>query len=376
MKIALIRGDFANPWELQNFSSIGQDQKMTLFTGRLPISKELPSELETKSLYSPMDLNFGSISRMKMAFLNRVFSNPHMLFGLEKELKGFDIAHSAETYFYFTKQSIAAKNEGSVKFVVSTVWENIPFNNESLLGFKKTKEFCRKNIDLFLPVTIGAKKALIEEGVKEEKINVLMPGININKFIPIQKYKNEKKSKKNKSILFVGRLEEDKGAYDMVSILGPKIFNTNINLVIIGKGSLEQKIVNYVKKTRNKNIQLIREVKYEDMPAMYNKADLMIHPAFGSKTWQEQYGMVLIEAMACGTPIIAANSGAIPEILGNAGMVKDKKSIFFEALNMINNKSLLINMSLLSRKRAKAEFDKESFSKNLAGYYNNLMRRV
>ena len=44
-------------------------------------------------------------------------------------------------------------------------------------------------------------------------------------------------------------------------------------------------------------------------------------PSHTTATWQEQFGHVLIEAMACGVPVIGANSGAIPDVIGDAGII-------------------------------------------------------
>jgi glycosyltransferase involved in cell wall biosynthesis len=59
----------------------------------------------------------------------------------------------------------------------------------------------------------------------------------------------------------------------------------------------------------------------DDLPAIYNLADCMVYPSL-----YEAFGLVQLEAMACGCPVVAANTGAIPEISGGAALLFDPLS--------------------------------------------------
>lgn len=58
-----------------------------------------------------------------------------------------------------------------------------------------------------------------------------------------------------------------------------------------------------------------------DMPAFYNGLDVLVLPSRTLPTWKEQFGRVLIEAMACAVPVVGSDSGEIPNVIGDAGLV-------------------------------------------------------
>jgi len=147
-KIALVRGKFLNAYEMQIFEPLAKKYEIIAFGSSNPYQENFA--FPVVKLPSPMDLpEFPE----KMPILNRVFTDAHYLFGLESKLKGFDLVHSAETYFNYTQQALRAKERGYIKKVVATVLENIPFNNEGIRGRKEFKENARKNLDHLVALT-------------------------------------------------------------------------------------------------------------------------------------------------------------------------------------------------------------------------------
>jgi glycosyltransferase involved in cell wall biosynthesis len=60
------------------------------------------------------------------------------------------------------------------------------------------------------------------------------------------------------------------------------------------------------------------------MPGHYRTLDALALPSRARRNWKEQFGRALIEGMACGVPVIGARSGAIPEVIGEAGLLFDE----------------------------------------------------
>jgi hypothetical protein len=195
-KVGLIRGKFLTKYDMEPFELLSKKYNFTAYGSNYPMASNFVFPVE--KLWSPVDLPEVPY---KMQILNRIFVDAHYLLGLEEKLKGTDIAHTAETYFNYTRQALNAKRKGYVKRVIVSVLENIPFNNEGILGRKQFKQRAIKEADHFIALSTGAKRALIKEGAPPYKISKIGFGINTEKFYPA------KNNNRNLNILFAGRIE-------------------------------------------------------------------------------------------------------------------------------------------------------------------------
>jgi len=383
MKIAIVRGKYLNKYEMQYYEPLVRKYKLVGFGSLSPIHDKFA--FPVVKLPSPMDLpNFP----YKMPILNRLFVDAQYLLGLEGKLQGFDIAHSAETYMHFTQQCLNAKKRGYVKKVVATVSENIPFANEGIWGRKKFKKRALEEVDYFVAISQRAKEALILEGCPEEKITVIGHHIDTKKF-KIQNPKSKipacplgRQNSKLINILFVGRMEWSKGVYEVIFsakklLTDPELKNYSLNFTLVGEGGEEKRIFDLEKKLGIEKWLVHKVVSYEKMPEEYQKADIFLAPSLLTRHWQEQFGMVLIEAMACALPIVTTLSGAIEEVVGEAA-VKVQPGDFFSLTraikNFILNPKARREYGKKARERAVKYFDIEIGAKKLEEVYKKVLR--
>ena len=359
MKISVVRGAFLNPFELQNIYPLKDRHDIVTYSSLKPINSNINLPLVKLPSLTDMPLPF-----YKYPLLNRVFADAHYLLGLEKKIAGSDIVHVAETYYHYTHQALVAKRKGLVKKVVSTVWETIPNNNESLKGRRTFKQEARQQIDHFLAVTEKAKKALIVEGVGEEKITVVPLGVDLKKFNPIKKQRKGKVK-----ILFVGRLVEEKGVGDLVAaFLKLREKKLSVELILLGDGPLKKDLVGI------RGVKL-KKSSYQSISRFYSQADIFCLPSQSTKTWEEQYGMVLLEAMASGLPIVTTRTGAIQEVCGDVALYSHQKSSDNLAKNLeklLVDHKLRKKLSSLSLKRAKKKYDHYQAADRIETVYKNL----
>ena len=374
MRIAIVRGKHLNKYEMQFYEPLVGKYELVGFGSLKPFHDKFA--FPVVKLPSPMDLpDFP----FKMPILNRIFVDAQYLFGLEGKLKGFDIAHAAETYMHFTQQCLNAKKKGDVKKVVATVFENIPFANEGIWGRKKFKQRAIRELDHIIAISQRAKEALILEGAKPEKITVIGQHVDTKKFFP--SFRFQVSGFKSINILFVGRLELYKGVYEVIFaakklLSDPQLAGYDLNFTLIGEGSEKKRLLEQEKRMGIANRVFHKTVPYDKMPEEYQKADIFVAPSRATRHWQEQFSTVLLEAQASGLPIVTTLSGAIEENVGEAA-IKVQPADFYSLAaaikKLILNQKLRAELGRRARARAVKYFDIKIGAKKLDEVYERLL---
>ena len=130
-------------------------------------------------------------------------------------------------------------------------------------------------------------------------------------------------------LLFLGRLSPDKGAHRAIAVA----METGLPLKIAGKKQ-DPKEVRYFKELVEPHlldgIEYLGEVSHGEKVELLQNARATLFPI----EWEEPFGLVMIESMACGTPVIATRWGAVPEVIehGRSGIIVDDYRIFPAAL--------------------------------------------
>jgi len=374
MRIAIVRGKHLNKYEMQFYEPLVGKYELVGFGSLKPFHDKFA--FPVVKLPSPMDLpDFP----FKMPILNRIFVDAQYLFGLEGKLKGFDIAHAAETYMHFTQQCLNAKKKGDVKKVVATVFENIPFANEGIWGRKKFKQGAIRELDHIIAISQRAKEALILEGAKAEKITVIGQHVDTKKFFP--SFRFQVSGFRSINILFVGRLELYKGVYEVIFaakklLSDPQLAGYDLNFTLIGEGSEKKRLLEQEKRMGIANRVFHKTVPYDKMPEEYQKADIFVAPSRATRHWQEQFSTVLLEAQASGLPIVTTLSGAIEENVGEAA-IKVQPADFYSLAaaikKLILNQKLRTELGRRARARAVKYFDIKIGAKKLDEVYERLL---
>ncbi len=119
---------------------------------------------------------------------------------------------------------------------------------------------------------------------------------------------------------YVGRLVEEKGLADMVAAL--PFCPPEVNLVFAGSGPFQQTL-----RQQAEALGMAGRVKFlpsrpqDELPQVMNALDTLVLPSRTTPRWKEQFGRVIIEAQACGIPVVGSNSGAIPSVVGQGGII-------------------------------------------------------
>src|SRR3989344_15380 len=200
------------------------------------------------------------------------------------------------------------------------------------------------NIDHILCLSSQSAEEIKNMIKEKEKVSIFTSWVNLRKFYPLDKEicKTRLGWKGQFVVLFVGRLVSEKGIPQLLK--AAKLFRKGISLKIAGSGPLEDRVGKYY----------IGKVSQEDLPLYYSASDVVVVPS----THDAGLGRVIIESLACGTPVIGSNRGAIPQVMnGMAGKlidvtpenIRDSVELFYKSPKKL--KTLSLNSRKLVEKR-------------------------
>ena len=157
---------------------------------------------------------------------------------------------------------------------------------------------------------------------------------------------------------FLGRISPEKGVDRAIYIAGKAVMKLKIAVKVdnADKEYYDSKIAPLIE--GNPGVEFIGEINDAQKPAFLSGAHALIFPI----DWPEPFGLVMIEAMACGTPVIAFNSGSVPEVMddGVTGFTVNDVEQAVAAVGKIHT---------LDRTRVRATFDRRFTARRMAEDY-------
>jgi glycosyltransferase involved in cell wall biosynthesis len=233
-------------------------------------------------------------------------------------LSGATIVHSQDLGFWYSMQAAKLKPRLGHRLVL-TVWETIPFlETWRNVRTRPYRRLVLERTDLFLAATERARQCLLLEGAPADRIEVCPPGVDVALFAaatpaaPVREH----------VIVSPGRLVWEKGHQDVLRAVAalPNVASAaRPRVLVIGSGPEEARLRRHAAELGIADrVEFRASVAYEEMPAVYAGASAMVLGSLPTWFWEEQFGMVLVEAMAAGLPVLASTSGAIPEVGGSA----------------------------------------------------------
>jgi glycosyltransferase involved in cell wall biosynthesis len=241
------------------------------------------------------------------------------------------------------------------------------------------------------------KKDLIEiYDVNSKKIHIIFAGVDIDWFFPRGSREEAKKQLNQENeffILSLGRLDPRKG-FDLLIKAVPHLIDSlrstqkklNVTISAGNKGSngelflskSEQKEYDRLIKLCGKfNIQdkfkIIPRIDFDQVPLYYTAADVFVVPSR-----YETFGLVIIEAMACGTPVVATNIGGPPDIINDGidGYTEDPnrpQEFASKIIKIITNPDHHREMSESAKKTATTKFSWNAITKQISDLYNKIL---
>ena len=171
---------------------------------------------------------------------------------------------------------------------------------------------------------------------------------------------------------YAGRLVESKGVFDLLDALGRL---RDVQLVFIGEGEARGEL----QQRAGANVHFLGARPLEQLPALFSALDCLVLPSRTTPSWKEQFGRVLIEAAACGVPVVGSDSGAIPSVIGQGNSAMgltfpegDAHALAATIAQLQREPQLAQSLGATGAKRARAEFSWARGAAQLAAIYREL----
>jgi len=286
------------------------------------------------------------------------------------ERERFDLIHFHEPFVPFLSLSIL-KESRSVN--VATFHAYAGFSPSYEFGGRMLQGYAAR---LHGRIAVSAAARHFIDRFFPGDYRVIPNGVDVDRFqraVPLTRWQDG-----TKNILYVGRLEERKGVIHLLRAFRVlrREGREDIRLLIVGGGPQERECRRYVMTRRLQGVEFLGRVSDDEKAQLLRTADVFVSPATG----RESFGIVLLEAMAAGVPIVCS------DIHGYKGVVKrgeqallvrprDKVAIADAIGKLLDDPALRARMGASGRERAE-EFSWRGVARRVDEYYGFVVRRL
>jgi glycosyltransferase involved in cell wall biosynthesis len=234
---------------------------------------------------------------------------------LGRELRDFqpDLVHiDEEPYNLATWQALWHARRIGARALFFT-WQNIARRYPP--PFSWGERWVLRQADCAIAGTQGAAEVWRAKGYRGPLAVIPQFGVDPDLFAPLP----APRSSDEFVIGFAGRLVEEKGGAWLLEALAG--LDGRWRLIIAGEGPQRPALI-----AQAERLGIAGQVTFEtrastEMPAFYRQLDALAVPSLTRPNWKEQFGRVIVEAMACGVPVVGSSSGAIPDVIGEDGLI-------------------------------------------------------
>lgn len=225
-----------------------------------------------------------------------------------------------------------------------------------------------KRLDHIITVSEDSKRMNFRDfGVPLAKQTVVYNGIDTDIFRPVKVPKNKK------DIIFVGNIEDGKKGF-VYLLKAMKHVKSDVRLVVVDGGAPHRRITNMLidKLNLRHKVHFAGTASTEDLVRLYSQSAIAAVPSV-----YEGFGFPAGEAMACGIPVISSDGGALPEVVGDAGLVvpaRDEMALAGAIDSLINDSRRMKQLADAGMARVKSEFRWESSVQQMVQVYRDMKR--
>jgi glycosyltransferase involved in cell wall biosynthesis len=279
-----------------------------------------------------------------------------------------DVVHvDEEPYNLATLLAIRDARAVGAKTVFFT-WQNLPRRYPP--PFSLMEQWIYRVVDAAIAGTEEAAGVLYGKGYSGRVDVIPQFGVDAEQFSP-----RPPSAGPPWVIGYVGRLVEQKGVLTLLEAVGR--LRLDWRLELIGSGPLRGEIESRASELGVTERVTFREhVPSGEVPSALRKLHALVLPSVTRPFWKEQFGRALVEAMACGVPVIGSNSGEIPRVIGNAGLITpegDADELAAGLGRVFSDPELRQQLSERGRERVLTHFTHEQIAEQTVRLYRELL---
>ncbi|OYD14438.1 hypothetical protein CH330_08725 [candidate division WOR-3 bacterium JGI_Cruoil_03_51_56] len=253
-------------------------------------------------------------------------------------------------------------------------WFLIPF-------LKNFATHYAKGASLIFALNESAKQNLLNLGVSKSKIVKRLYGtwgVDTRKFCHARN--GTEPDFGDNAILFVGRIVPAKGIrYLLEAFLKVRKIIPTTRLIFIGDGSMIPEIKKFIlENSLQSTVSFLGVINNRGLPPYIRASRIVAAPSLTTPTWMEQVGMVNIQSISCGTPVVTTNSGSIPEFIedGVTGIIvpeRNSAALVRAIIRLLTDSELYQRLSRNGRQAAEQKYDA---TRNIAEVEQIILSRV
>jgi len=291
---------------------------------------------------------------------------------LKRRLRAFapDVLHiDEEPYNFATYHALRLAERFGARSLWFT-WQNL--NRRYPFPFRLVERYNLHHADYAIAGSDGAATVWREKGYSGPLAVIPQFGVDPAVFAPPR---GRRDAGRGFVVGYVGRLVAEKGVDLLLEAISG--VTGSYRLIVLGAGPELGRL-----KELSRRLGLDGQVVFEEwltsarMPDFYRGLDALVLPSRSRPNWIEQFGRVLIEAMACGVPVVGSDCGEIPQVVGDAGLIfpeGDAAVLREHLVRLMRDPGLWVTLSRRGRERVLARFTQAQVAAQTVAAYREMM---
>ncbi len=247
-------------------------------------------------------------------------------------------------------------------------WQNIPRHYPPPFGWGE--RWVLDTVDAAIVGTEGAAQVWRGKGFTKPMAVIPQFGVDTERFQP-----PARRATRPFTIGYVGRLVAEKGIHLLLEAVAQ--LGGDWRLQIVGGGPQRQALAEQARRLDiHQRVSFTPQMPSTDILSVYHQLDVLVLPSLTRPNWKEQFGRVLVEAMACGVAVVGSDSGAIPNVIGDAGYIfpeGDALALRQRLRSLQTEPEERARMAARGRARVLAQFTHQQIARATVAFYERVL---